>query len=561
MHPQPRRSRSRRLLTRTLPLVLVAIVGLALGIYVSQGPSRSEHRIITTYVDAWSRNDYRQMYSLLSDAARKKTSAVEFTAEIQGAEQTATLDVMRPLRKITIHSGVAEVPFVIHTRVFGTLRELALLPLSGSGGSTKINFSTTLLFPGLRPGELLSRRTTLGRRGNLLAANGTALAQGPQLSTPIPEVASAIAGTVGPIPASEATMFADEGYPTNAKVGVDGLEAIFQSQLAGRLGGQLLAGTRLLAEMAPVSGHNVRTTIVPSMEQAAIDALGDSYSGMTVINPRTGGVEAAVGLAFTASQPPGSTFKIITSAAALQDHVAKLDTEFPVESSVDLDGFDLQNAAKEACGGTLLESFAQSCDTVFAPLGAKIGGRRLVSMAERFGFNKSDGIATVVTSTLPSAADIGGPLAVGSSAIGQGKVLATTLEMADVGATIDDAGKRPVPTFLYGAKPRFVPVISAKVASEIQEMMEAVVSEGTGVTAQIPGVVVAGKTGTAELSDTAGKANDKKATDAWFVGYAPAGKPKGAKVVACALFPNNGYGEASAAPAVRSVLEAALGTS
>lgn len=86
-------------------------------------------------------------------------------------------------------------------------------------------------------------------------------------------------------------------------------------------------------------------------------------------------------------------------------------------------------------------------------------------------------------------------------------------------------------------------------------MMEAVVSRGTGMTAQIPGVTVAGKTGTAELRDTAGKKNAAKFTDAWFVGYAPAANPK---VVVTALFPNAGYGADTAAPAVKALIEDAL---
>ncbi len=89
-------------------------------------------------------------------------------------------------------------------------------------------------------------------------------------------------------------------------------------------------------------------------------------------------------------------------------------------------------------------------------------------------------------------------------------------------------------------------------------MMEAVVSFGTGTTAQIPGVTVAGKTGTAELGSTVNQADNKQLTDSWFVGYAPAGS---AKVVAAALFPSSGYGASVAAPAVKQVLEAALGVS
>ena len=128
--------------------------------------------------------------------------------------------------------------------------------------------------------------------------------------------------------------------------------------------------------------------------------------------------------------------------------------------------------------------------------------------------------------------------------------------MADVGATVADHGRRPIPTLLYGATPRFVSVTTPRVAAELQAMMVAVVDYGTGVTAQIPGIQVAGKTGTAELANTGNKKNDTKETDGWFVGYAPVAHPQ---LVICALYPAAGYGEQTAAPAVRQVLISALG--
>jgi cell division protein FtsI/penicillin-binding protein 2 len=134
--------------------------------------------------------------------------------------------------------------------------------------------------------------------------------------------------------------------------------------------------------------------------------------------------------------------------------------------------------------------------------------------------------------------------------------------MTDVAATIAMGGERPIPTLLAGQPPRFVHVTSPRIAGLVQRMMIAVVRFGTGTSAQIPGVTVAGKTGTAELVDTATQnnqpnpnANSPKNTDAWFVAYAPAGTPR---VVAGALFPNQGAGGATAAPAVQPVLVAGL---
>jgi cell division protein FtsI/penicillin-binding protein 2 len=193
---------------------------------------------------------------------------------------------------------------------------------------------------------------------------------------------------------------------------------------------------------------------------------------------------------------------------------------------------------------------------VFAPLGAKLGGQRLVSMAEKFGFNQVPSIPGALESTIPSAKAIGDDLAVGSSAIGQGMVQATSLEMTDVAATIAMGGRRPIPTLLAHQAPRFVRVLSPAVAHEVEKMMVAVVQFGTGTAAAIPGVTVAGKTGTAELANTSAPgASSPQNTDAWFVGYAPTGHPK---VVAGALFPNQGAGGAAAAPPVHDVLAAAL---
>src|SRR6202008_1044551 len=108
--------------------------------------------------------------------------------------------------------------------------------------------------------------------------------------------------------------------------------------------------------------------------------------GITVMNPRTGGLLALAGIAFSSVQPPGSTMKIITSTAALPAGIVNLGSTFADAGSATIDGYTLQNAGGEVCGGTLLNAFAVSCNSVFAPLGAKLGGKRLVDTAERFGF-------------------------------------------------------------------------------------------------------------------------------------------------------------------------------
>jgi cell division protein FtsI/penicillin-binding protein 2 len=555
-----------------MPLVAIAAASFVVGVYESGAAARAEHHLVESYVIAWARGDYKAMYGLLDGSSQSQLSYSEFAGYYAAAAQTATLERVIPGRASSRHGNTVDVRFRVVTREWGTLRETLQVPLSGSGSSARIHYAGTLVFPGLRPGEVLARHSRLGARGTLLADDGTPLAQGPQRTSPIPEVANEIVGTLGPIPADQRARYNAAGYPPNAKVGFDGLELIFQRRLVGRIGGTLLAGSRPLATVAPGAGATVRTTIDPTIEQAAITALGNSYAGLTVMDPRTGALLALAGIAFSDVQPPGSTMKIITSTAALQAGLTTIDTPYPVQTSATIDGYTMQNSNSEACGGTLINAFAVSCNSVFAPLGAELGGARLVSMAEKFGFDHQLPIAGVTESTIPSAATIGSALSVGSSAIGQGMVQASTLEMADVGATIAMGGRRPIPTLDYGAKPHFVHVTSGRIAAEVQQMMVAVVSYGTGTAAQIPGVEVAGKTGTAELKDTApptgnsgnsgssttttsSSTDQAQNTDAWFVGYAPVGK---ARIVACALFPNAGFGGDTAAPVVREVMLAAL---
>ena len=189
----------------------------------------------------------------------------------------------------------------------------------------------------------------------------------------------------------------------------------------------------------------------------------------------------------------------------------------------------------------------------------EVGGKRLLAMADKFGFNQTPTIPGAAESSIPPNS-LDSDLEVGSSAIGQGEVLATPLEMTDVGATIAMGGRRPVPTLQAHLPPKFVRVTSGHVAGQVQQMMVAVVDYGTGTAAAIPGVTVAGKTGTAELANTTTSsggsvANANQLTDAWFVGYAPVGHPR---IVVGALFPNQGAGGATAAPVVREVMVAGL---
>ncbi|MCW3067289.1 MAG: penicillin-binding protein transpeptidase, partial [Solirubrobacterales bacterium] len=326
-------------------------------------------------------------------------------------------------------------------------------------------------------------------------------------------------------------------------------------------------GHRTLARSAPRQASAVRTSIDSRLEQAAIAALAGRYGGAVALDPRTGEILALAGVAYSALQPPGSTFKIVTATAALESGAVKMTDTFPVQTGAVLEGRTLENANGESCGGTFVQAFANSCNSVFAPLGAKVGGAKLVATAERFGFNRDPGIAGAATSTIPAAETIGDNLAVGSSAIGQGRLQASTLEMATIAATIADHGRRPRPTLLVHPHPRFDRATSTTVARKVRQLMLAVVAFGTGTAAQIPGVEVAGKTGTAELKDTTRPADqsgtqppppqpsDPKNTDGWFVAFAPAGKPR---ICVAVLLVQAGAGGATAAPAAHDILVAGL---
>jgi cell division protein FtsI/penicillin-binding protein 2 len=540
-------------------LVAVAVLAFAVGVLTATGPGRAEQDLVTRYVRAWARRDYAGMYARFDAGSRRRLSAGQFADALRGAAATATLRSLTLVSVGARSGGVIPVRMLVGTRAFGLLHEVLLVPLSGRGDSAKVHYSRSLLFPGLRAGEHLRRRVSLAPRGDLLAGDGTPLAQGPNRTSPIPSVAGQIVGTLGPIPPDKASAYATLGYPPRAKVGLNGLERVFQDRLAGTPGGRLLAGARPLAQVAPTPGATVTTTIRPSLERAAVAALGGRFGGIAVMDPRTGGLLALAGVAFSALQPPGSTMKIITATGAIEAGLVKLSDTFPIRTSATLSGVTLQNANGEACGGTFLNAFAVSCNSVFAPLGARLGAARLVDIAQRFGFNQAPTIPGAAEPTIPSAREIGDDLAIGSSAIGQGKVQSTALGMADAGATIAMGGRRPIPTLLAHASPQFVSVTSRRVARLVERLMIAVVQFGTGTAAQIPGVTVAGKTGTAELRNTttAGGANggSAKDTDAWFVGYAPAGRPR---IVVGALFPAQGAGGATAAPAVHDVLVAGL---
>ena len=541
--------RRHRLTHRALPLALTALVAMVVGMVVGALHVPPERRLADRFGEAWQRGDYAAMHRLLTPSARGAAALPAFAAAYRDAAATATATSISVDSAQDPQEGIVALPVRVRTRVFGTVSGVVGLRFAGGGDGARIDWKPDLTFPGVPPGQRLDRRTQLPPRAAILARDGQVLAHGPYRTSPISATAAQVVGELGPIPPERRQELRSRGFPPDARVGLSGLERALQDRLAGSPGGTLLGGSRVLARAAPRPGHDVTTTISPRLEKAAAAALGGRNGGVAVLEPTTGEVLAVAGIAYSGAGPPGSTFKLITTTAALEDHKVKLGQKFPVQTAAVLEGVRLSNAGGEACGGTFREAFAESCNSVFAPLGVKVGPQRLVETAEKYGFNHDPGVPGAVYSTIPAGNRIGDDLAVGSTAIGQGKVQASPLEMASIGATIANRGVRARPTILLGERPVTARVTSPQVAATLRSLMVGVVTHGTGTAARIRGVTVAGKTGTAELG--AGPGN----TDAWFVAFAPARAPQVA--LAVVMFRAGAGGEA-AAPVAHDILVSAL---
>ena len=389
------------------------------------------------------------------------------------------------------------------------------------------------------------------------------------------------------------------------------LEQSFNPQLAGsapenfgRNLGDLLAGQE-------PRGDDLRLTLVPAVQHAAATALGDRRGAVVALDPSTGAILAMVSSptynpndlsshdrtvvqnawetteanplkprlnrATSELFPPGSTFKLITTAAALAAG-ADASTTYEDPPSLDLPQTDavIPNFGGGRCNGgapiTLAEALAVSCNTTFGQIGLQLGPEPLVAAAERFGLNRDvEAQLPVATSRIPKELD---PPSTAQSAIGQRDVRVTPLQMAMVAAAIgnggtlmtpravatveDFAGREvrrfdPAPLVLPGASD--AQALPPQDAAALRDMMVGVVESGSGGRAALPGVRVAGKTGTAQTAD------DGPLT-VWFVAFAPAEAPTVAVAVVVEGVAGERADEATggriAAPIARAVLQAAL---
>ncbi len=371
------------------------------------------------------------------------------------------------------------------------------------------------------------------------------------------------------------------GY-SDPRFGKSGLEAAFDQVLLGLVEGTGLMRSVRLALGQRWQGWDLVTTIDFELQRAVEEALGGRTGAVVVLEPSSGEVLAmassprfdpnrleeelnqpSVGSAFfnraTQGQyPPGSSFKPVVLAAALESRVAAPGALFDDAGSITVDGRTIRNAGDAVHGLLALDdALAVSSNVVFAGLALEVGWEALRRVAEALGFGAAPAPLGIpaAAGNLPEAGDVSAA-ALAEAGIGQGELLVTPLQMAVFAAAVANGGWRVEPHAglmirspsgeeRVLPKPRPVRAISAGTAHVVREAMIAAVERGTGREARVPGVEVAGKTGTAQ--------NPHGQPHAWFVGFAPARSPELALAV---IVENGGAGGSVAAPIARKVFEA-----
>ena len=350
-------------------------------------------------------------------------------------------------------------------------------------------------------------------------------------------------------------------------------------------------------------GDDVHTNLDPEAQRIATEALGANIGAVVALEPATGRVlvmassptfdpnewetrsrelnqdedAPIVNRATQSRYPPGSTMKVVTAAAALDSGEYTPDSVVSGESPKIIGGAPLSNCCAEGSGDygplSLTQALTQSVNTVWAEVGEELGAETMLDYMEKFGFGSDPPLDYPHDQMVESGVvKKGGDLAdendgfdVGRVAIGQGgeegQTQATPLQMATVAATVGNDGVRMRPrltdrivdkdgrvrdTIDPSEEER---VIKTESADQLQAMMESVVQSGTATAAQIPGVAVAGKTGTAERGDGT--------NNAWFIAFAPADDPKVA--IAVVVENTTGQGGQVAAPIAKQVMESLLG--
>ncbi|MFE2265809.1 peptidoglycan D,D-transpeptidase FtsI family protein [Streptomyces griseosporeus] len=389
-------------------------------------------------------------------------------------------------------------------------------------------------------------------------------------------------------------------------------QAYAPTQLEG-IYADLLNGTdsRLKTVMDTVTGKraapgNVLTTIDPDVQKAAYEALGDNKGGAVAIDPKTGRILAAVSTpsydpssltdANTAGKawkelnadpdkpltnralrqplPPGSTFKLVVAAAALEDGLvssvdARTDSPNPYTAPGTTVPLTNENPSAPCGNASIRVALQYSCNNVFGKLAVDLGQDKVRAMAEKFGFNDDEQDVPVRAYTSVYPKDMDKPQTA-LSGIGQFDVTATPLQMAMVSAAIANGGTLVTPHMVsqvtdgggdvlqnYDDNAGSEEIISSSTAEQLQSAMRTVVEDGTGTNAQIDGATVGGKTGTAQHGE-----NNSKTPYAWFTSYA---KADGKEVAVAVMVEQSDAarsevsGNGLAAPVAKAMMKAALG--
>ncbi len=415
-------------------------------------------------------------------------------------------------------------------------------------------------------GDRIAREATTGDRGRLLDRDGNVLAE-------------TVTGPDG----KPARHYTDPGAAqvvgyTIAGVGAAGAEAAAADRLAGRAPTDLIASLQNLVHW-PHHGADVRLTLDPAVQRAAEQAMGGAPGAAVAIDPVSGQVLAmvsnptfnpnnvdAAGWQALSAQPnspllnrateglytPGSTFKTVTLAAALQAGLVKASDPATCPESITIDGHTItsHNEPPGKHTQTVADAYAYSCNTFFAKLGVELGADRLKAMADALGV--SDAVPFDLTT---SAGQVGGPgfltsdSAIASTAFGQGELLVTPLELALITAAAANNGLVPVPRlFMDEAPATWRRGMSADTAHALAAIMQHSVDVGWANTAAIPGVTVGGKTGSAEVF--AGQP-----THAVFIAFAPVDHPR---IAVAVLKERAGAGSTQAGPVARAMIAALL---
>jgi cell division protein FtsI/penicillin-binding protein 2 len=335
-------------------------------------------------------------------------------------------------------------------------------------------------------------------------------------------MAQHVVGTIGPI-TRELLDRLGEPYESSDQVGLTGLEGVFEKQLAGRPAIEIAAAgpdSQVLHRVEGAPGEDVRTTLSLEAQTAAEAALEGitKPAAIVVLDVATSQIRAVVSRplgefnrAMSGRYPPGSSFKIVTTAGLLDAGVT-VDRRVPCPAEIRAGGRSFRNFESTALGEVDFRiAFLQSCNTAFIGLVSELEGDRLARAASTFGFGaRYDLPLNAAGGSFPEPRDATERAA---AAIGQGRVLASPLHMATVAAAVAGGGWRR-PTLLADTSAVNPNPIDPAVARTLQDLTAGVVRQGTGVRAAVPGRQVGGKTGTAEFGREV-----PPRTHAWFVGY------------------------------------------